>query len=209
MPRLWFYFYLFCIVAQLVKNPPAMRETWVQSLVWEDPLGMGKATHPSILAWRIPWTIDIVHGVAKSRTWLSDFHYFAWGLLSFLNLWVDVFHQFWGSLIHFFFKYVFCPNFSLFFWNSNNNHLTLSQVSFTICFASPQPLPFVLQFRESLLPCLQFPSLLRVVSLYVHPVNASIPILRFFISRMSNWFFLKVLFLCWHYSPFTPFVSLL
>ena len=42
------------LVAQLVKNPPAMRETWVQPLGWEDPLEMGKATHPSILAWRIP-----------------------------------------------------------------------------------------------------------------------------------------------------------
>ena len=40
----------------MVKNPPAMRETWVQSLGWEDPLEKGKATHSSILAWRIPWT---------------------------------------------------------------------------------------------------------------------------------------------------------
>ena len=38
------------LVAQLVKNPPAMRETWVCSLGWEDPLGKEKATHPSILA---------------------------------------------------------------------------------------------------------------------------------------------------------------
>ena len=45
------------LVAQLVKNPPAMRETWVQSLGWEDPLEKGKATHFSILAWRIPWTV--------------------------------------------------------------------------------------------------------------------------------------------------------
>ena len=45
------------LVAQLVKNPPAMRETWVQSLGWEDPLEKGKATHSSILAWRIPWTV--------------------------------------------------------------------------------------------------------------------------------------------------------
>ena len=42
------------LVAQLVKNLPAMRETWVQSLGWEDPLEKGKATHCSILAWRIP-----------------------------------------------------------------------------------------------------------------------------------------------------------
>ena len=47
------------LVAQLVKNPPAMQETWVQSLGWEDPLEKGKATHFnfSILAWRIPWTV--------------------------------------------------------------------------------------------------------------------------------------------------------
>ena len=44
-------------MAQLVKNPPAMRETWVQSLVWEDPLEKGQATYSSILAWRIPWTV--------------------------------------------------------------------------------------------------------------------------------------------------------
>jgi len=43
-------------VAQLVKNPPAMWETWVRSLGWEDPLEKGKTTHSSILAWRIPWT---------------------------------------------------------------------------------------------------------------------------------------------------------
>ena len=45
------------LVAQLVKNPPAMRQTWVQALGWKDPLEKGKATHSSILAWRIPWTV--------------------------------------------------------------------------------------------------------------------------------------------------------
>ena len=44
------------LVAQRVKNPPAMQETWVQSLGLEDPLEKGMATHSSILAWRIPWT---------------------------------------------------------------------------------------------------------------------------------------------------------
>ena len=43
------------LVTQLVKNLPAMWETWVRSLCWEDPLEKGKATHSSILAWRIPW----------------------------------------------------------------------------------------------------------------------------------------------------------
>ena len=45
------------LVAQLVKNLPAMQETWVQSLGWEDPLEKGRSTHSSILAWRIPWTV--------------------------------------------------------------------------------------------------------------------------------------------------------
>ena len=54
------------LVTQLVKNSSAMRETWVQSLGWEDPLEKGKATHSRILAWRVPWTT--VHWVAKSRT---------------------------------------------------------------------------------------------------------------------------------------------
>ena len=44
-------------MAQLAKNPPAMQETWVPSLGWEDPLEKGKATHSNILAWRIPWTV--------------------------------------------------------------------------------------------------------------------------------------------------------
>ena len=45
------------LVTQLVKNLPEMRETWVRSLGWEDPLEKGKVTHSSILAWRIPWTV--------------------------------------------------------------------------------------------------------------------------------------------------------
>ena len=45
------------LVSQLVKNPPAMRETWFRSLGWEDPLEKGDATCSSILAWRIPWTV--------------------------------------------------------------------------------------------------------------------------------------------------------
>ena len=42
-------------MTQLAKNMPAMQETWVQTLGWEDPLEKGMATHPIILAWRIPW----------------------------------------------------------------------------------------------------------------------------------------------------------
>ena len=63
-------------VAQMVKNLPAMQETWVRSLVWEDPLEESMATHSRILAWRIPmdrgaWWAT-VHGVTKSQTRLSD-----------------------------------------------------------------------------------------------------------------------------------------
>ena len=47
-----------CLVAQTVKNLPAVLETWVLSLGWDDPLEEGVATHSSILAWRIPWTED-------------------------------------------------------------------------------------------------------------------------------------------------------
>ena len=60
------------LVAQLVKSPPEVWETWVLSLVWEDPLEKENTTNSSILAWRIPWT---VYGVAKSQTRLSDFHF--------------------------------------------------------------------------------------------------------------------------------------
>ena len=47
-------------MAQLVKNPPSMQETWVRFLSWEDPLEKGKVTYSSILAWRIPWTIEFM-----------------------------------------------------------------------------------------------------------------------------------------------------
>ena len=65
------------MVAQMVKNLPAVRETWVRSLGWEDPLEEGMATHSSILAWRIPmdrgaWRAT-VHRGAKSQTQLSDY----------------------------------------------------------------------------------------------------------------------------------------
>ena len=67
-------------VAQMVKNLPAMQETWVRSLGREDPLEKGMATHSSIpmdsiLPWRIPWTEEPgrhVHGVAKGQTQLSN-----------------------------------------------------------------------------------------------------------------------------------------
>ena len=60
-------------MAHIVKDPPAIWETWIKSLGWEDPLEEGMATHSSILASRIPKeTGATVHGVAKSQTGLND-----------------------------------------------------------------------------------------------------------------------------------------
>ena len=58
-------------MVQLVKNPPAMRKTWVRSLVWEDPLEKGKTTHPSILAWRIPWAIQSMGSQKVGHDWVT------------------------------------------------------------------------------------------------------------------------------------------
>ena len=55
------------LVVQLVKNLPTMQEIWVWSLSWEDSLEMGKPTHSSILAWRIPWTIEKSMGLRRVR----------------------------------------------------------------------------------------------------------------------------------------------
>ena len=61
-------------MAQKMKNPPVMQETWVRSLGWEDLLEEGMAIHSSNLARRIPMDrgVDTVHGVAKSQTQVSD-----------------------------------------------------------------------------------------------------------------------------------------
>ena len=62
------------LIAQLVKNPPAMQESQIQSLGGEDPLKKEMATHSSILAWRIPWTEEPggLQGVTKSHTRLRN-----------------------------------------------------------------------------------------------------------------------------------------
>ena len=64
------------LIAQSVKNLPAMQETWVRFLGWEDPLEQEMAAHSSILAWRIPWTGEPralqPTGLQKSQTGLSD-----------------------------------------------------------------------------------------------------------------------------------------
>ena len=56
------------LMAQLVKNLPAMQETWVQSLGWDDPLEEGMATDSCILAWRITMDRGAIHRVANSQT---------------------------------------------------------------------------------------------------------------------------------------------
>ena len=57
------------LVAQLVKNPPAMQETWVLFLGWEDTLEKEKATHSSNLAWRIPWTVESMGSQRAGHHW--------------------------------------------------------------------------------------------------------------------------------------------
>ena len=71
-------FYRACLVAQLVKNPPAMRETWVWSLGWEDPLEKGTATHSSILAWKIPWTVYCMGSQRVRHNWATFTQFYMW-----------------------------------------------------------------------------------------------------------------------------------
>ena len=57
--KIYIMVYWVSLVAQMIRNLPAMREPWIQSLGQEDPLEKGMATHSSILAWRIPWTVEL------------------------------------------------------------------------------------------------------------------------------------------------------
>ena len=59
------------LVSQMVKNPPAMGETWVRSLGWENTLEKGKATHCNILAWRIPWTVQSMGFQRIQQDWAT------------------------------------------------------------------------------------------------------------------------------------------
>ena len=61
------YVYVYSLVAQMVENPPATRETWVRSLGWKDPLEKGMATHSRILACRIPWTKELCGSMGLQR----------------------------------------------------------------------------------------------------------------------------------------------
>ena len=69
------------LVAQLVKNLPAMQGTWVRSLDWDDPLEKGKVTHSIILAWRIPWTVQSMVSQRVRHDWATfTFAFFLWRL---------------------------------------------------------------------------------------------------------------------------------
>ena len=70
----------YSLIAQLVKNPLAMRETWVRSLGWADPLEKGKATHSRILAWRIPWAIEFMGLQRVGHKWATFIHSLTQGI---------------------------------------------------------------------------------------------------------------------------------
>ena len=146
------------LMAQMVKNPPAMWDTWVQSLSWKDPLEEGMATHSSILAWRIPigrgaWWAT-VHEAAESDTteWLSThtilieqyYLFIAFGFLNYTTL------KSIGPLIHWFFSKVVVLHYSHLVESVNAGELwmygglTISyayfglhgrSASFTLCFS--------------------------------------------------------------------------
>ena len=83
------------LVAQQVKNQPAMKETWVRSLDWEAPLEKGKATHSSILAWESHGQRNLAGsmGSAESQTGLSDFHFHLPFSLFYSEYYLDRFFQ--------------------------------------------------------------------------------------------------------------------
>ena len=72
---MYYHIHRTSLVAQLVKNLPAMWETWVRSLGWEDPLEKGKVTHPLQYSSKENSKDCIVQGISKNGTRLSDFHY--------------------------------------------------------------------------------------------------------------------------------------
>ena len=91
------------LVAQLVMNPPAMRETWVWSLGWEDPLEKGKATHSSILVWRIPWTVWPMGSQRVELNWETftfTFHLFIYiyNISCFYKVMFSVYRYWWYFL---------------------------------------------------------------------------------------------------------------
>ena len=92
------------LVAQLVKNLPAVWETWVRSLGWEDPLKKVKATHSRILAWRIPWTTLSMGSQRVRHDWVTFTFTFSLCILNTDPLYVLQFCEF---SFHFFFLFTF------------------------------------------------------------------------------------------------------
>ena len=79
------------LIAQLVKNPPAMRETWVRSRGWEDPLEKGEATHSSIVVWRILRTRQSMGSQRGGHDWATfTFTEFLGFVCSFRCIWVVI-----------------------------------------------------------------------------------------------------------------------
>ena len=94
------------LVAQLVRNPPAVWETWVRFLGWDNPMKKGKATHSSILAKRIPWTVYSMGSQRVKHDWVT-FTFTSnvnitpsWSIYAFIPLWIVIS---WGKRIFFFF----------------------------------------------------------------------------------------------------------
>ena len=116
------------LIAQLVKNLPAMQETLVRSLGWKDPLEKEKATHSSILAWRIPWTR--VHGVTKSDTTER---------LSLRLVWIKIIQGLTGNLNHLVIQRLRlnCLKTDFFVWrwliHSNLQFSSVAQSCLTLC----------------------------------------------------------------------------
>ena len=79
-------FFVTCLVAQTVKNLPAMQETQVQSLDWEDPLKKAVASHSSSLTWRIPWTELPQMAKFRSFSWLSSIPLYIHPILLYIHL---------------------------------------------------------------------------------------------------------------------------
>ena len=106
---------LVSLVAQLVKNLPALQETWIQSLGWEDPLEKEMATPSSILAWKISWTEEPgglqSMGVQRVRNdWVTNTYTFTYSPLInvYLEASITVFDAITNVNVHFYFGIVYC-----------------------------------------------------------------------------------------------------
>ena len=164
-------------VAQLVKNPPAMQETWVRSLGWEDPLEKGKATHSSLLAWRIPWRNPWGHKESDTTEWLS-LHFSCAQLLTPVRLfeapWTEAsrFLCLWdspgkntGVQCHFWLQKIF-PR-CLLHWQEDSLPRALARKPFMNVFIIPHQLTVL----TNLLIPYYVPTLFQGLSIYLHILN--------------------------------------